>query len=67
MNTRFKANNFIAILIAVMLIFIGFALGFIHQQMESDEEQNKEGFPVAVLDERPAPVLVHAESELFNG
>jgi uncharacterized membrane protein len=67
MHARFKANNFIAILIAIMLLVIGLALGFIHKQMESDEEQNKSGLPVAILDATPAPILVRSQSELFNG
>ena len=41
MNSRFKTANIVALLIAVILIAIGFALNFIHQQSESDEKQAK--------------------------
>jgi len=39
MSPRFKANNFFAILIAIILVVIGFALAFIHKQTESAREQ----------------------------
>jgi len=38
MKSRFKSNDFFAILIAVALIAIGFVLLFIHQQSSSNEE-----------------------------
>jgi len=38
MKSRFKSNDFFAILIAVALIAIGFVLLFIHQQSSSSEE-----------------------------
>jgi cell division protein FtsN len=38
MKPHFKSNNFVALLIAVILIAIGFALAFIHKQSESNEE-----------------------------
>jgi len=41
MKTRSKSNNLIALLIALILIAIGFALGFIHRQSESKEKANK--------------------------
>jgi hypothetical protein len=37
MNTRSKSNNFIAILIAIILFAIGFLLYFIHEQSQSAE------------------------------
>ncbi len=39
MKSRFKSNNFVALLIAVILIAIGFALAAIHRQSESNEEK----------------------------
>jgi cell division protein FtsN len=47
MESRFKSNNFIAILIAVILIAIGFALAFIHRQSVPKENQTKK--PVATI------------------
>jgi cell division protein FtsN len=47
MKTRSKSNNLIAILIAVILMAIGFTLAFIHRQSESNERKAKT--PVAVL------------------
>lgn len=37
MKTHSKSNNFVAILIAVILFAIGFMLYFIHEQRQSDE------------------------------
>jgi flagellar basal body-associated protein FliL len=37
MKTHSKSNNFIAILIAVILFAIGFMLYFIHEQSQSRE------------------------------
>ena len=39
MSPRFKPNNFFAILIAILLVVIGFALAFINKQAESAREQ----------------------------
>lgn len=39
MKSRFKSNNFVALLIAVILIAIGFALAAIHRQSESNEKE----------------------------
>jgi len=39
MKTRSKSNNFIAILIAVILFAIGFLLYFIHEQSQSTEQK----------------------------
>lgn len=38
MNSRSKSNNFIALLIAIALFAIGFALYFIHQNSESNQQ-----------------------------
>ena len=38
MKSRFKPTNFVAILIAILLIATGFALSFINRQMESDTQ-----------------------------
>lgn len=38
MNSRSKSNNFIALLIAIALFAIGFALYFIHQNSESSKQ-----------------------------
>jgi len=47
MKSRSKSNNLVALLIAVILIAIGFALAFIHRQSESNEQNAKT--PVAVI------------------
>jgi hypothetical protein len=47
MKSRSKSNNLIAILIALILIAIGFALAFIHRQSESSEKNAKT--PVAAI------------------
>ena len=47
MKTRSKSNNLIALLIALILIAIGFTLGFIHRQSESNEKKGET--PVATL------------------
>ena len=46
-ESRFKSNNFIAILIALILVATGFALAFIHRHSKSEETQDKQ--PVAAL------------------
>jgi len=47
MKTRSRSNNLIALLIALILIAIGFTLGFIHRQSESNEKKAKA--PVATI------------------
>jgi flagellar basal body-associated protein FliL len=47
MESRFKSNNFIAILIALILMATGFALAFLHRQSES--KTNQEEKPVAAM------------------
>jgi len=47
MESRFKSNNFIAILIALILIATGFALAFIHRQSKSEPGNEKQ--PVAMV------------------
>jgi len=47
MQSRSKSNNLIALLIALILILLGFVLAFIHQQSESKEKAVKA--PVAVI------------------
>jgi hypothetical protein len=47
MESRFKSNNFIAILIAVILVATGFALAFLHRHSESAKDHGKK--PVAEL------------------
>ena len=41
MKSRFKSNNFIAILIAIFLIAAGFILGFIHKQSTAEKEKKQ--------------------------
>ena len=38
MTSRSKTNNFIALLIAAILFAAGFAMYFIHEKMESEEQ-----------------------------
>lgn len=47
MESRFKSNNFIAILIALILIATGFALAFIHRQSKTESDHEKK--PVAMV------------------
>jgi hypothetical protein len=47
MESRFKSNNFIAILIALILVATGFALAIIHRHSQS--EKNHEKKPVAMF------------------
>jgi hypothetical protein len=47
MNSRFRSNNLVAILIALILFATGFALAFIHRQSESKQEEVKT--PVALI------------------
>lgn len=53
MKSRLKSNNFIALLIALILIAIGFALGFLHRQSESNEKSMK----------KPVTEIINAASE----
>ena len=46
MESRFKSNNFIAILIALILVATGFALAFIHRHSKSEATHQK---PVAAV------------------
>ena len=39
MKSRSRSNNLIGLLIALILIAIGFALGLINRQMESKQEK----------------------------
>jgi len=48
MNSRFKSNNLIAVLIALLLMGTGFVLSFIHRQSESRLEQAKLNQPATV-------------------
>lgn len=47
MESRFKSNNFIAILIALILVATGFALAFIHRHSKTESDHEKK--PVAAL------------------
>jgi len=58
MKSRFKSNNFIALLIALILIAIGFVLGFIHKQSGSSEKNGKT--PVAEV------INVVSETDTFS-
>lgn len=49
MQSRFKSNNFIALLIAILLIAIGFALGFIHKQSEARTGETQGGKLAVIL------------------
>lgn len=49
MQSRFKSNNFIALLIAILLIAIGFALGFIHKQSEARAGEKQDGKLAVIL------------------
>jgi hypothetical protein len=41
MKSRFKSNNFIAIIIALILFAVGFLLLFIHKQSESTQTRGQ--------------------------
>jgi flagellar basal body-associated protein FliL len=47
MESRFKSNNFIAILIALILFATGFALAFVYRHSKSESNHAKK--PVAVI------------------
>ncbi len=49
MKSRFKPNNFFALLIAVILIIIGFVLAAIHRQSEANK--GEPGTPVSAISE----------------
>ena len=49
MNSRSKTNNFVAILIAVILFAAGFALYFAHQKAESDKQTGQLQTPVNIF------------------
>jgi len=49
MSSRSKTNNFVAILIAVILFAIGFALYFAHQQKESNQQLGQIQSPVTTV------------------
>jgi len=49
MNSRFKTNNFVALLIAVILFAIGFGLYFAHQQAKSNEQIGQVQTPVIII------------------
>ena len=49
MNSRSKSNNFIALLIAIALFAIGFALYFIHQNSESNKQIGLLEAPTSVI------------------
>lgn len=50
MEPRFKSNNFIAILIALLLIAAGFTLAFIHRHSKSQENNDKKPVAAAIAD-----------------
>ena len=76
MKSRFKPANLVAILIAILLIAIGFALSFINKQMESETRTapaQREDTPELIADVGPTTgdtfsqiVLIHAEHRI-NG
>ena len=41
MKTQFKSNNFIAVIIALILFAVGFLLFFIHKQSEASQTQGR--------------------------
>ena len=49
MRTQVKANNLVAIVIAILLIIIGFTLGFINKRMESGQAQQDVSETSAIL------------------
>jgi len=50
MKTRSKTNNFVAMLIALLLFAIGFALLFAHQQLKSNGDPRHTQTPSTVTD-----------------
>jgi len=55
MNSRFKTNNLVAILIAITLITTGFVLAFMHRQSESNEKLGQVRIPAAMIAEDASP------------
>ena len=55
MNSRFKTNNLVAILIAITLIATGFVLAFMHRQSESNEKLGQVRIPAAMIAEDTSP------------
>jgi len=55
MNSRFKSNNFIGLLIALFLIATGFALSFINKQSESTEKPGTGGS--SAIDEKRTDLI----------
>ena len=49
MRSRFKPNNFFAILIAIILVLIGFTLAFINKQTEAAREQTNVSWTTPVI------------------
>jgi len=49
MRSRSKTNNFIALLIACILFAAGFALYFLHQQSQPDEQVGQIRLPVSMI------------------
>jgi len=58
MESRFKSNNFIAILIALFLIAAGFALAFVHRHSESESKHEKK--PVAAVSSAVPDIRPHS-------
>ncbi len=57
MKTRSRSNNFVAILIAIMLFAIGFILYFIHEQTQPDKDRanSQNGQPITTLSLAASP------------
>ncbi|MDX2418464.1 MAG: hypothetical protein QNK19_13465 [Xanthomonadales bacterium] len=55
MNSRFKTNNFVALLIAVILFAIGFGLYFAHQQAKPNEQLGQVHTPVKIIAQNISP------------
>ena len=76
MKSRFKPANFVAILIAILLMAIGFALSFVNKQMESETQttptQNENTLELIAkialkaADTIPQVALIHTERHI-NG
>jgi len=62
MRSRFKTNNFIALLIACILFAAGFALYFLHQQSKPDEQVGQIKAPESVIAENE----LTAAKEIFS-
>lgn len=61
MESRFKSNNFIAILIALILFMTGFALAFIyrHSKTEAHHEKNPVAGITSMAPERGSALAGH--------